>query len=418
MRIVHFADLHLGIETYGSYDTRRGISTRVIDFLTSFDGIVDYVIENKVDAVLFAGDAFKNRDPSPTLQREFARRIVRLSQAEIPIVLLVGNHDLPATSSRATHTEIYEVLETPGVFVSRGIELLNIETRAGLLQVVTVPWVTRSLFLADEAFRIQAESDLDRAMSDAVSEAVRALITDLDPDRPAVMLAHLSVQGASFGFERNIMLGKDLTVGTDDLSVSAFDYVALGHIHKHQQIIAQPPTVYAGSPERVDFGEEREPKGFVDLTISDGDRGQRTTSWTFVELPARPFRTLRIDATGGMPLSVVEREIQADASRIEGAIVRCYIEVDQGMETSVSALEVRRLLAAAGASHVAHVVVESESRNRPRLEMQAGDEFESATMLERWVQQKEYQPEFAERLLEKGRELIERQRNAAGKDSG
>lgn len=421
MRLVHFADLHLGIETYGSYDTRRGMSTRVVDFLRSFDSIVDFAIENKVDAVLFAGDAFKNRDPSPTLQREFARRIVRLSQAGIPIVLLVGNHDVPATHSRATHTEVYQVLETPGVYVCRAIDLLRIETRSGPLQVVSIPWVTRSTFLADEAFRIKADSDLDVAMGEAIRDAVQDLLPHIDRSHPAVLLGHLSLQGASFGFERSIMLGKDLTVGFDDINASAFDYVALGHIHKHQQVGARPPVVYAGSPERVDFGEEREAKGFVDLRIEEGTAGDRDVSWTFVELDTRPFLTLRIDASGAMPMEVVTQRIASATADLAGSVVRCFVQVDAGLETSVSPLEIRRMLTGSGAAHVARVVIESETRVRPRIEMRPGDEFDSGAMLERWVAQKEYDSAFAERLLTRGRELIGQRRlgsDGEGTDHG
>jgi DNA repair protein SbcD/Mre11 len=417
MRLLHFADLHLGIETYGSFDPSRGLSTRVVDFLDSFDRIVEYAIEHEVDAVLFAGDAFKNRDPSPTLQREFAKRIMRLSQADIPIVLLVGNHDLPSAQSRATHTEVYQVLMTPGVHICRDIRHLDIETRSGMLQIVAVPWVTRSMFLADESFRIVAQDDLDGAMSRAVSDAVRSLVSELDRNHPAVLLAHLSVQGASFGFERSIMLGRDLTVGIDDIEASAFDYVALGHIHKHQQVIVRPPAVYAGSPERVDFGEEHEAKGFVDVRITT-DGHERRVDWSFVELPARRFHTMRIDASSEHPMQIIERQVRAESGTVDGAVVRCYVQVETGQETSVSSLEIRRLLIAAGAAHVARVVIESEALARPRIEMQAGDEFDSATMLRRWVDQKGYKPDFAEQLIEKGRGLIERHSHGSGREAG
>ena len=416
MRLIHFADLHLGIEAYGSYDTSRGMSTRVVDFLDSFDRIVDYAIEHRADAVLFAGDAFKNRDPSPTLQREFARRIIRLSQSGIPIVLLVGNHDLPSAATRATHTEVYQVLETPGVSVCRQIDLETIETASGPLQIVSVPWVTRSTFLAREDFRIMAESDLDRAMGKAVADSLADIVEDLNPQVPAVLLAHLSVQGASYGFERSIMLGQDLTVGIEDMQASAFDYVALGHIHKHQQVTARPPAVYAGSPERVDFGEEREAKGFVDVQISQNDDGSRRVTWDFIEVPARPFLTLRIDATDSTPMPVIERELAARANDISGAVVRTFIEVDQGLETSVSSLDIRRMLLAAGASHVARVVVESDTRNRPRLELNAGDELDSATMLERWIDEKGYPAKLSQRMLEAGRELIDKHRQHADRE--
>ncbi len=79
MKIIHFADLHLGVETYGHTDPETGLSTRLLDFLKALDYLVDYALENSVDLVLFCGDAYKNREPGQTQQREFARRIRRLS---------------------------------------------------------------------------------------------------------------------------------------------------------------------------------------------------------------------------------------------------------------------------------------------------------------------------------------------------
>src|SRR5690348_16714630 len=110
MKLLHFADLHLGVENYGSLNPSTGLSTRVDDFLHAFDTIIDVAIVEEVDAVLFAGDAFKNRDPSPTLQRMYARRIRRLAEAQIPTVLLTGNHDLPSIMARATAIDIYQAL--------------------------------------------------------------------------------------------------------------------------------------------------------------------------------------------------------------------------------------------------------------------------------------------------------------------
>jgi len=74
IKLVHFADLHLGVENYGRLDPTTGLSSRLTDFLRAFDQVVDYALDeaNDVDLVVFAGDAFKTRDPSPTYQRAFA----------------------------------------------------------------------------------------------------------------------------------------------------------------------------------------------------------------------------------------------------------------------------------------------------------------------------------------------------------
>ncbi len=417
MRFIHFSDLHLGIDNYGTIDPETGLSTRVLDFLRVFDIIVDRAIAERMDAVLFTGDAFKNRDPSPTLQREFARRILRLAQAEIPIVLLVGNHDLPNVFTRATPVEIYQVLQIPGVYVCRDIEALTIETPSGPLQIVALPWISRTTLLASQEIRDLPDHEIDREIQRAVSTMVADCMRELDSARPTVLMAHVSLQGASLGYEQSIMLGKDVTVGRDDLHAREFDYAALGHIHKHQVIGSRPPVVYAGSPERIDFGEEREPKGYVVVDIADGPP-PRETSFEFVELPARRFETLRIDAPGDAPDERVAREIERAAGDIRGAIVRCFITVDPGRERAVSALEVRRALNAVGAAYVAHVVVESETTTRARVAVSDEAARDAALMLERWVEQKQYDARLKERVLSKGREMIERRRlEEAGKGS-
>ncbi|MEE8163877.1 MAG: hypothetical protein V3T92_07765 [Anaerolineae bacterium] len=81
VKLLHFADLHLGVENYGRIDPATGLSTRLMDFLRAYDQVVDYALENDISLVVFAGDAYRTRDPNPTYQREFAKRIHRLSTA-------------------------------------------------------------------------------------------------------------------------------------------------------------------------------------------------------------------------------------------------------------------------------------------------------------------------------------------------
>src|SRR6185437_11015254 len=118
MKIVHFADLHIGVENYGHIDPETGLSSRLGDFLRAFDELVDYALDWRADVVLFAGDAYRSREPTQTHQKEFARRIQRLSAAGIPVYLLVGNHDLPNAWGRATALDIFATLDVPRVHVA------------------------------------------------------------------------------------------------------------------------------------------------------------------------------------------------------------------------------------------------------------------------------------------------------------
>ena len=149
MRILHFADLHLGVENYsGGINPETGLSWRLHGFLAALDEVVAYALNNDIDLVLFCGDAYRSREPSQTHQREFARRIWKLASAGIPVFLLIGNHDLPNAIGRATTMEIFRTLEIENVTVANAPGNYRVETKAGPLQVVALPWARRSALLS------------------------------------------------------------------------------------------------------------------------------------------------------------------------------------------------------------------------------------------------------------------------------
>jgi exonuclease SbcD len=149
MKLLHFADAHIDMASYGRQDPASGLPLRVLDFLRALDTIIDTAIQEKVDLVLFAGDAYKDRSPSPTYQREWGSRIMRLSRARIPTLLLVGNHDLSPAVGRAHAIQEFETLQVPYVQVLAKPQFLGPEQLWGLpLQVLALPWVTRSAFIA------------------------------------------------------------------------------------------------------------------------------------------------------------------------------------------------------------------------------------------------------------------------------
>lgn len=410
MRLVHFADLHLGIENYGSLNPRTGVSTRIDDFLASFDRVIDYAITHEADAVLFAGDAFKNRDPNPTLQRAFASRIQCLAKAGVPTVLLIGNHDLPSISARATAIDIYEALEVPNIMIGRTVRTLRVETKSGPLQVVTLPWVSRSQLLTNDELRKLSADELQRRTAELISSGIAEEAAKLDPAAPAVLLAHISVEGAKLGSEQSIMLGQELVLGPDELNASLFDYVALGHIHRHQNLGSNPPIVYSGSIERIDFGEEREAKGFVVVEIDSRTTGQRSAQWQFHPLDTRPFVTIRVNATSEHPLEEVRIAIERRAKEIQGAIVRVAISLPPEREDLLRLEDVRKLLLEHRVAWVARIIREVESQNRPRVDIRQEEALDPVKMLDRWLGLRDLPEERREKLREAGLNLIH-QRN-------
>src|SRR5258708_23166500 len=113
LKIAHLADTHIGMENYGRINPETGLNQRLHDFLSSLDQAIDGAIEANVDLVVFAGDIYKTRDPTPTHQREFARRIFRLSSARIQVVIVAGNHHIPSSAGPSSHVAIFPPLQDP-----------------------------------------------------------------------------------------------------------------------------------------------------------------------------------------------------------------------------------------------------------------------------------------------------------------
>ncbi|MCB0077227.1 MAG: exonuclease SbcCD subunit D [Anaerolineales bacterium] len=359
IRLLHFADLHLGVENYGRLDPETGLSTRLNDFLRAFDFVIDYALDEKIDLVVFAGDAFKNRDPSPTHQREFAKRIQRLSEAGMPTFLLVGNHDLPNAAKRAHAVEIFGTLNIPHITVADRPDYLRIPTRNGEVQIVALPWVTRSHILARDEYRGLSSQEIDQLIEQVLFSTMQTLLDKVTDDAPAVMVAHGTVPGAVFGMERSVLLGNDLLLEPSILKDPRFAYVALGHIHKHQSLHEQPPVVYSGSIERIDFGEAREEKGFVVAEIGDGP-----TRWEFIKTPTRPMRQITLDVREAPdPM----QQIHDGLSRMDvsDAVVKLIIRATPDNVAHVNNRDIRALLKEA--AHIASIVRDVERPQRLRL---------------------------------------------------
>jgi exonuclease SbcD len=394
IRLLHFADLHVGMENYGRLDPATGVNGRVLDFLHRFDELIDYGLEHEVDLVIFAGDAYKRRAPNPTYQRAFARRVKRLADAGVPVVLLVGNHDLPTMVQRASSVDIFNTLDVPNVVVGRDERVHHIKTRHGPVQVATVPYPVRQRLLTHEDYQGLSIEQLDEALQYIVTENIQALAKQLAPEVPAVLTAHLSVSGATYGSERSVMIGRDAVVLKSAVADPAWDYVALGHIHKHQSLNdgGCPPVVYAGSLERIDFGEEGQPKGFCWVELARGD-----TTWEFVEVDARPFVTVRADVRElANPLMALQQAVAAHD--LKDAVVRLILQLRADQEPLVRDRDVRALLP--DAYFVGGITREVEREARVRLGSLAPEEMTDRELLAKYLEAKNADPERSKELLE------------------
>jgi exonuclease SbcD len=406
MKVIHFSDLHLGVESYGRVDPATGISSRLLDFLNALDQVVDYALENSVDLVLFCGDAYKSREPSQTQQREFAKRINRLSTSGIPIFLLIGNHDMPNAIGKATTTEIFDTLAIKNVYVSNKPDVYKIETKSGAIQIASLPWPRRSTLLSKEETKNLNFEQINQKMQQALTNIINAHVSRLDPTIPSILAAHVWVVGAKIGSERLMTIGQEHVLLPGNVANPAFDYIALGHIHKHQVVSENPPVVYAGSLERVDFGEEDDEKGFYLVEIeSDEQAGNRRVSFDFHPVAGRPFRTINVDIEpeDTDPTSTVLRAIQQDGEdKISGAVARLQLNLPAELEGQLRDNDIRDALKEA---YYFTIAKDIGRETRLRLGDKSAEEIAPLEALKTYLETN-YPPERVELLLEYGEKLI------------
>ncbi len=340
MKILHFADAHIDMANYGRHDPETGLPFRVLDFLKSLDTIVDTAISQKVDMVIFAGDAYKDRSPAPTFQREWGRRIMRLSQAGIPTLLLIGNHDVSPSIGRAHALQEFKTLQVPFVKVLdqpcflKPADLWNLP-----IQVIAMPWITRSGLMA-----ATGETDSTEAFSrieENIGDLIEGWLGDTEESTPVILMAHASIEGAKFGGERLVMLGNDLVLSGSLVKNPKLSYVAMGHIHKPQDVNEgyQPPVIYPGSIERVDFGEAKEDRYFV---IAEVEKGKDTRVDWIQLTGVRKFIDRRTVLRSNENVNDALKDALPSPQEMSEAIVRLSVEYPREWDALIDETALRK----------------------------------------------------------------------------
>lgn len=409
IKLLHFADAHIDMANFGRHDPESGLPVRVMDFLKSLDTIVDAAIAEKVDLVLFAGDAYKDRNPAPTFQREWGRRIMRLSRAGIPTLLLVGNHDLSPALGRAHALETFDTLEVPNVRVIDRPIFLGPQELNLPVQVLALPWISRSGLLAQLDMHGSDPSQIYQELEERLTELVNGWLESVDPALPVILTAHASVQGAKYGGERTVMLGSDLVLPGSMVRDRRLDYVALGHIHKPQNLNANPeaplgydhpPVIYPGSIERVDFGEAKDDKFFVIASI---ERGKTIVEWRQLE-NIRPFvdRFIRLEHQEQITEQLLQ--ILPEPDDLNGAIVRLVLEYPREWEALIDEAALRDRTSQ---SFEFHLVKRPQMETRIRLpEGQAVGSLTPLELLDKYWGANHTEPDDREALNQLASQIV------------
>ncbi|AMA09916.1 exonuclease subunit SbcD [Picosynechococcus sp. PCC 73109] len=401
-RILHFADIHMGSGfSHGRVNPETGLNSRLEDFEQTLGLCIDRAIADPVDLVIFAGDAFPDATPAPYIHEAFAGQFRRLVAHNIPAVLVVGNHDQYSQGNGGASLNIYRTLAVPGFIVGDRLRTHTLELPKGPLQIITLPWLNQATLLTRQQTEGKTLNEIHQILLQKLEPILEAEIRRLNPEIPAILVGHLMADRANLGAERFLAVGKGFNIPVAFLNRSELDYVALGHVHRHQNLNPSndPPIIYPGSIERVDFSEEKEAKGYVLINLRKGH-----ANWEFVPLPARAFRTIKIDVSDAdEPETAILNEI-AQVS-ITDTVVRLIYKIRPEQTELIDQRALRKALKAA---HQASIQAELVSQlSRPRLpELGIGQSLDPMNALDTYLTNREDLQDIALAMRETATELM------------
>lgn len=390
--------------SHGRLNPKTGLNTRLEDFMGSLSLCIDRAIASPVDLVLFGGDAFPDATPPPFVHEAFASQFRRLADAKIPTVLLVGNHDQHSQGNGGVSLSIYRTLAVPGFIVGDRLTTHRITTRNGDIQVITLPWLTRATLLTRPETEGLSLSGVNELLINRLEPVLEGEIRQLDTSVPTVLLAHLMADRASLGAERFLAVGKGFTVPLSLLNRPQFEYVALGHVHKHQNLNPSndPPIVYPGSIDRVDFSEEKEDKGYVLIEVAKGE-----VKWEFCPLPVRTFRSIEVDVSEA---ANPQKELLKALKKydIQEAVIRLVYKI---RSEQLELINTNQLDEALKTAHSYSIRAELISQlTRPRLpELGVGNQLDPMEALKAYIDNKTDLRDIVDDMLEAAQLLLNQQ---------
>lgn len=329
LKIVHTADLHLGVSlsniSPSDEETER---KRILDFFNQLKEIRDFAVKEKCDFFIIAGDVFHHRRPSGFVLDEFSRVINSMLKENVVVLVVAGNHDQPISRDVRSYIKALHDIGPKNFFY---VDRPTVKSIRGFHSGRTVCFICLPYF---------HPTLLDPK---SYEDAVRSSFAKLR-EKAGARYDYMVVVGHFLTREAKLSKGAKMVIPVDDVpiserSISSDDvsYVALGHVHKAQEVAKR--IVYSGSVERINFGEEEDEKFFVFIEEQGGD-----LEYHFRKLKCRPMLTIpgpkaevngrSIDLTKTDDPTLELLNILRKAKILEGAIVRliCTLRSDQTVD--------------------------------------------------------------------------------------
>ncbi len=299
MKILHFSDTHLGFNDLDKVGP-NGVNLREQDFYDSFKFVIDQALKIKPDLLIHSGDFFHRPSP-PNRPMIFAlEQLNRLAAANIPIVIIAGNHETPKTIYTSPILKAFNTINGVYPVFGQGYQMADF----GELIVHGLPHINDERVLLEEMDKIEPV-----------------------PGKFNIILLHTSI-GKRYIMEE---FGEQLYPPERLELLNKFDYVALGHWHNFQKVNILEKAWYAGSTERMSDTEAEKDKGFCMLNLEKN----QPVNPVFHPVPARPWFRVDIKKCEEKTVEEIEKELIGLAANQphKNAIISIYFHQIQNLQS-------------------------------------------------------------------------------------
>lgn len=345
LRLAHVADVHMGASYVHGDEDKGGVNSRLVDFREAWVRSCRQMVEDAVGLVLFAGDGFRDAKPTPTEQAALRQGIEELAGAEIPIVMITGNHDQPRQVGRTHALEIFDEYSSVTIVDGPGVPQRGWPS----LAIACFPYPNRAHIAAqDPEFEKLGLDEQNARMVELSLTTLRGLAAEAEKSAGpfgSVLLGHAAISGSAIGAEQGTLFLREPVLPLSELRGLPFRYQAWGHLHKAQEL--EKHIRYSGSVERTDFAEAQEDKGWWLVELNE-DPSKDFVQWRSSN--PRPFLDMEVEDPSEWGKSLPDRLYGTGAT--EGAIVRVTYTATPEEARTVDHAAIRRALLSAGAAKV------------------------------------------------------------------
>lgn len=401
MRIVAVSDTHIGITTHGKLNPHVGINSRLDDFSKSLTFIIDKCLEQNIDLFLFGGDAYKDSNPTSTYKERFEAQIQRLIDYDIPVVMITGNHD--TTDVRGVSSSLQSLDTLSDIFLIETPKNVHITAKNGEEVTITcLPWPTRKMLLekGDQFYYLSPDKILGELQA-YIIEKINTLYNELSFENNNIFLGHIDIDEGLYSSEQYMNIKNTLVFPLELFKgFDKYAYIGFGHLHKYQHLrknSALSPIVYSGSIERIDFGEERENKGFCLFEIIDN----KCIYFKHIKTPAREFITIHVTLDKLDPTNSIIEEISRYT--IKDKIVRIFCEqTDPVIASKINLNRVHEALQEA--SYVASIQIDTSIKDRKIINF---EERKPIKIIEEYINRFDMYVNYKQELLSLSKKYLE-----------